>query len=236
MRAIISVANRDGLIELARELQSHDVDLFSTSGTLAALGVEGIAARSVSALTNFPGILDGRVKTLHPAILGGVLARRNLAAHEEELRAHDIMPIDIVAVNLYPFAETIARQNVTLNDALEQIDIGGVTLVRAAAKNFQDVIVLVRPDDYVSVMQEWREQGEVSIETRRYLAAIAFQHTASYDTTIAEYLRMGTGDYFPEQLTLSLERVQPLRYGEIRISRHLFTVGQMLPPLQHCLL
>ena len=137
MRAIISVANRDGLIELARELQSYDVDLFSTSGTLAALGVEGIAARSVSALTNFPEILDGRVKTLHPAILGGVLARRNLAAHEEELRAHDIMPIDIVAVNLYPFAETIARQNVTLNDALEQIDIGGVTLVRAAAKIFR---------------------------------------------------------------------------------------------------
>jgi phosphoribosylaminoimidazolecarboxamide formyltransferase / IMP cyclohydrolase len=214
MRAIISVANRDGLIALARELRSHDVDLFSTSGTLVALGIEGIEARSVSALTNFPEILDGRVKTLHPAILGGVLARRNLAAHEEELRAHDIVPIDIVAVNLYPFAETIAQQNVTLTDALEQIDIGGVTLVRAAAKNFQDVIVLVRPQDYAPVLQEWREQGEVSIETRRYLAAVAFQHTASYDTTIAEYLRMGTGDYFPEQLTLSLERVQALRYGE----------------------
>ncbi len=214
MRAIISVANRDGLTELARELQSHNVDLFSTSGTLAALSVEGIEARSVSVLTNFPEILDGRVKTLHPAILGGVLARRNLVAHEEELRAHAISPIDIVAVNLYPFAETIARQNVTLTDALEQIDIGGVTLVRAAAKNFQDVIVLVRPQDYAPVLQEWREQGEVSIETRRYLAAIAFQHTASYDTAIAEYLRMGTGDYFPEQLTLSLERVQTLRYGE----------------------
>ena len=214
MRAIISVANRDGLTDLARELQSHDVELFSTSGTLAALGVEGIEANSVSKLTNFPEILDGRVKTLHPAILGGVLARRNIPAHEEELRAHNIGAIDIVAVNLYPFAETIARQNASLTEALEQIDIGGVTLVRAAAKNFQDVIVLVRPQDYASVLQEWREQGEVSLETRRYLAAIAFQHTASYDTTIAEYLRLGSGDYFPEQLTLPLERVQTLRYGE----------------------
>ncbi len=214
MRAIISVANRDSLTELARELQSHDVDLFSTSGTLAALGVEGIEARPVSELTNFPEILDGRVKTLHPAILGGVLARRDLPSHEEELRAHNITAIDIVAVNLYPFAETVARQNATLTEALEQIDIGGVTLVRAAAKNFQDVIVLVRPQDYAAVLQEWREQGEVSNETRRYLAAIAFQHTASYDTTIAEYLRLGSGDYFPEQLTLPLERVQTLRYGE----------------------
>ncbi|MBV9709436.1 MAG: bifunctional phosphoribosylaminoimidazolecarboxamide formyltransferase/IMP cyclohydrolase, partial [Ktedonobacteraceae bacterium] len=214
MRAIISVANRDGLVKLARELKSHDVDLFSTSGTLAALSVEGIEAHQVSELTNFPEILDGRVKTLHPAILGGVLARRNLPSHEEELRAHNIGTIDIVAVNLYPFAETVARQGATLTEALEQIDIGGVTLVRAAAKNFQDVIVLVRPQDYVSVLQEWREQGEVSIETRRYLAAVAFQHTASYDTTIAEYLRAGSGDYFPEQLTLPLERVQTLRYGE----------------------
>lgn len=214
MRAIISVANRDGLTELARELQGYNVALFSTSGTQTALQAEGISAQSVSALTNFPEILNGRVKTLHPAILGGVLARRDLPEHEEELRTHDITPIDIVVVNLYPFAETVARQNATLTEALEQIDIGGVTLVRAAAKNFQDVIVLVRPQDYVPVMQEWQEQGEVSIETRRRLAAIAFQHTASYDTAIAEYLRMSTGDYFPEQLTLPLERIQALRYGE----------------------
>ncbi|MDQ2885794.1 MAG: bifunctional phosphoribosylaminoimidazolecarboxamide formyltransferase/IMP cyclohydrolase [Chloroflexota bacterium] len=214
MRAIISVANRDGLIELARELQSYQSELFATSGTLAALQAEGIPAQSVSALTHFPEILGGRVKTLHPAILGGVLARRDLPEHEEELRAHDIGPVDVVAVNLYPFAETVARQNATLTEALEQIDIGGVTLVRAAAKNFQNVIVLVRPLDYAPVMQEWREQGEVSIETRRRLAAIAFQHTASYDSTIAEYLRLSTGDYFPEQLTLPLERIQALRYGE----------------------
>jgi phosphoribosylaminoimidazolecarboxamide formyltransferase / IMP cyclohydrolase len=214
MRAIISVANRDGVVELARELQSYHSELFSTSGTLAALQAEGIPAQSVSELTHFPEILSGRVKTLHPAILGGVLARRDLPEHEAELQVHNIGLIDVVVVNLYPFAETVARQNATLMEALEQIDIGGVTLVRAAAKNFQDVIVLVRPQDYAPVMQEWREQGEVSIETRRRLATSAFQHTASYDTAIAEYLRLSTGDYFPDQLTLPLERVQALRYGE----------------------
>ncbi len=195
MRAIISVANRDGLMELGRELQSHEVAIFSTSGTLKALQTDGLSAESVSKLTNFPEILDGRVKTLHPAILGGILARRDLPKHEE-------------------FTETVARPETTLEEAQEQIDIGGVTLVRAAAKNFQDVIVLVRPEDYVPVMQEWREQGEVSLETRRRLAAIAFQHTASYDSAIAEYLRIASGDLFPEQLTLPLERVQSLRYGE----------------------
>jgi phosphoribosylaminoimidazolecarboxamide formyltransferase / IMP cyclohydrolase len=214
MRAIISVANREGLTNLARELRTHDVTIFSTSGTLGVLQAEGIEAASISKLTNFPEILDGRVKTLHPAILGGILARRDVVRHEEELQAHDISPIDIVAVNLYPFTETIARQETTLNEALEQIDIGGVTLVRAAAKNFQDVIVLVHPADYAAVLQEWREQGEVSIETRRRLAAVAFQHTAAYDTAIAEYLRLAGGEYFPEELTLSLENIQTLRYGE----------------------
>src|SRR5579875_814194 len=214
MRAIISVADREGLADLARELRTHNVAIFSTGGTRKALQKEGIQAESVSELTNFPEILDGRVKTLHPAILGGILARRDLPRHEDELKVHGIAPIDIVVVNLYPFTETIARQNATLAEAQEQIDIGGVTLVRAAAKNFQDVLVLVRPQDYASVMQEWREQGEVSLETRRRLAAIAFQHTASYDTVIAEYLRGSTGEYFPESLTLPLERIQTLRYGE----------------------
>lgn len=214
MRAIISVANRTGLVELARELQSHDVSIYSTSGTLNAIKTEGYEAASVSALTNFPEILDGRVKTLHPAILGGILARRDLPAHIDQLQEYGIPQIDLVAVNLYPFAETVARPDATLSEAQEQIDIGGVTLIRAAAKNFQDVIVLVRPADYEPVMQEWSEQGEVSIETRRRLAAIAFQHTANYDTAIAEYLRIPSLDYFPEDLTLPLKRVQTLRYGE----------------------
>ena len=171
MRAILSVANREGLAELARNLQAHDVAIFSTSGTLNTLQAEGVQAEAVSALTHFPEILGGRVKTLHPAILGGVLARRDLPAHEEELRAHGIVPIDIVVVNLYPFAETVARQNTTLPEALEQIDIGGVTLVRAAAKNFSDVVVLVRPQDYAPVMQEWRELGEGRAAYQQAIAA-----------------------------------------------------------------
>src|SRR2546421_4853617 len=214
MRAIISAANRDGLPELARDQQKHGIHIFSTSGTLDYLKTEGIHAESVSTLTQLPEILGGRVKTLHPAILGGILARRDLPEHVDELQTHAIVPIDVVVVNLYPFAETIAQPDTTLSEAQEQIDIGGVTLIRAAAKNFQDVIVLVRPQDYATVMQEWREQGEVSLETRRRLAAIAFQHTANYDTAIAEYLRIASGDLFPEQLTLPLERVQSLRYGE----------------------
>ena len=214
MKAIISVANRAGLAELAHELQSHDVAIYSTSGTLNAIKTAGFEAELVTALTNFPEILDGRVKTLHPAILGGILARRDMPAHIDQLQKHDIAQIDLVAVNLYPFAETVAQPGTTLGEAQEQIDIGGVTLIRAAAKNFQDVIVLVRPQDYEPVMQEWSEQGEVSIETRRRLAAIAFQHTASYDTAIAEYLRIPSLDYFPEDLTLPLKRVQMLRYGE----------------------
>ncbi len=216
MRAIISTAKRDGLTELARELTSHDVTIYSTSGTAKALKAEGIVAEPISALTGFPEILDGRVKTLHPAVYGGILARRDNIIHTQELQEHGIVPIDIVVANLYPFIDTIARADTTMSEALEQIDIGGVSLIRAAAKNFQDVVVLIRPQDYAPVMQEWKEQGEVSFNTRRRLAAIAFQHTASYDTAIAEYLRMRTSkpEYFPENLTLDLERIQPLRYGE----------------------
>ncbi|HLI08640.1 MAG TPA: bifunctional phosphoribosylaminoimidazolecarboxamide formyltransferase/IMP cyclohydrolase [Ktedonobacteraceae bacterium] len=214
MRAILSVANREGLTELALQLQSHGVTLFSTSGTANALQEVGIAVEPVSKITQFPEILNGRVKTLHPAIYGGILARRNIPEHMSELVSHDIFPIDIVAVNLYPFAQTIAQPATTLNEALEQIDIGGVTLIRAAAKNFEDVVVLVRPQDYAPVMQEWEEQGEVSMETRRRLAAIAFQHTALYDSTIAEYLGSLSAPLFPDELTLPLQLIQPLRYGE----------------------
>src|SRR6266568_9474563 len=140
MQAIISVANRDGLPELARALQKRGIKIFSTSGTLNYLTSEAIQAESVSTLTQFPEILGGRVKTLHPAILGGILARRDLPEHSAELESHTISPIDIVVVNLYPFARTIAHPATTLSEAQEQIDIGGVTLMRAAAKNFQDVL------------------------------------------------------------------------------------------------
>lgn len=214
MRAIISLANREGLNELAQELQAHQIDVFATGGTASALQAAGIPANAVSELTAFPEILDGRVKTLHPAIFGGILARRDIQTHVDELQAHQIAPIDMVVVNLYPFAQTVAGPGVALIEAQEQIDIGGVSLIRAAAKNFQDVIVLVRPEDYAPVMQEWRDQRQVSFETRRRLAAIAFQHTATYDTAIAEYLRNQTNELFPEDLTLPLHRVQSLRYGE----------------------
>src|SRR5437667_2870274 len=137
MRAIISTANREGLTELARELQSRDVTIFSTRGTAEALRTAGIEAEPISVLTSFPEILDGRVKTLHPAIFGGILARRENITHMQELHDHDIAPIDIVVVNLYPFVDTIVRPDTTMNEALEQIDIGGVSLIRAGAKNFQ---------------------------------------------------------------------------------------------------
>ncbi|HKV56954.1 MAG TPA: bifunctional phosphoribosylaminoimidazolecarboxamide formyltransferase/IMP cyclohydrolase [Ktedonobacteraceae bacterium] len=216
MQAIISVANREGLVALGRELHTHSVSIFSTSGTANVLKEAGVKAQAVSVLTGFPEILDGRVKTLHPAIFGGILALRDNETHMRELREHDITPIDMVVVNLYPFVKTVARGNATLDEALEQIDIGGVSLLRAAAKNFEHVIVLVRPQDYKQVMQEWREKGEVSHDTRRRLAAIAFQHTASYDSAIADYLRAQAAEpeYFPNELTLSLHRIEQLRYGE----------------------
>lgn len=226
MRAILSVDDRTGLAELARELRSHEVTIYATSGTLKFLQAEGIEAESISALTQFPEILGGRVKTLHPAILGGILARRGVQEHEADLEAHGFVPIDIVVSNLYPFAKTIAREGVTLEEAIEQIDIGGVTLTRAAAKNYKDVLILVRPQDYIPVMQEWREKGAVSLATRHRLAVVAFQQTASYDTTITEYLRSSdegnisqnannaSEALFPERLTLPLERIQTLRYGE----------------------
>ena len=216
MQAIVSVANREGLIELARELQIRNVTIFSTGGTARHLRDAQIEVQPVSALTNFPEILDGRVKTLHPAIYGGILALRENATHLSQLREHGLTPIDIVVNNLYPFVETIVRPGTTLSEALEQIDIGGVSLIRAAAKNFKDVVVLVRPEDYMPVMQEWSETGEVSLETRLRLATVAFQYIAGYDAAIAGYLSQQAKkpERFPQELTVSLERIQSLRYGE----------------------
>ncbi|MEO7018594.1 MAG: bifunctional phosphoribosylaminoimidazolecarboxamide formyltransferase/IMP cyclohydrolase [Ktedonobacteraceae bacterium] len=216
MRAILSTANRQGIVELARELQTHNVKISSTGGTQKALQEEGIEVEAVSDLTGFPEILDGRVKTLHPAVFGGILARRDDPKHLNQLKEHGLEPIDVVVNNLYPFIETVAKAETTLSEAIEQIDIGGVSLIRAAAKNFRDVVVLVRPDDYAPVMQEWREAGAVSLATRQRLATIAFQYIASYDSAIADYLRRQAEqpERFPAEMTVSLERVQSLRYGE----------------------
>jgi phosphoribosylaminoimidazolecarboxamide formyltransferase/IMP cyclohydrolase len=216
MRAILSVANRDGIIELARELQTLNVTIYSTGGTARHLQDAQIEVQPVSALTNFPEILDGRVKTLHPAIFGGILALREKSEHLRQLQERGLAPIDIVVNNLYPFVETIAKPETTFSEALEQIDIGGVSLIRAAAKNFKDVIVLVRPEDYAPVMKEWSETGQVSLATRQRLAVTAFQYIASYDAAIADYLRQQSEkpERFPQELTVPLERIQSLRYGE----------------------
>src|SRR5215469_3568426 len=219
MQAILSTANYEGVVELARELQTYDVKIFATGGTKKTLQGGGIAAEAVSTLTGFPEILDGRVKTLHPAIFGGILALRENTSHLNQLEGHGLAPIDIVVNNLYPFVETIAKPETTFSEALEQIDIGGVSLIRAAAKNFKDVIVLVNPDDYVPVMQEWDETGIVSLKTRLRLATVAFQYIASYDAAIAAYLSEQSGqteqpERFPTHLDVSLERIQSLRYGE----------------------
>ncbi|GHO75419.1 bifunctional purine biosynthesis protein PurH [Ktedonobacter sp. SOSP1-85] len=211
MRALISVANREGLPRLAQELESLHVSLFSTRETLKALQAAGVTATPVEELTGFPDILEGRVKLLHPALLGGVLARRDRPRHEEDLRVHHIEPIDVVVVNFPPF---VTQEETPLADAMEQLDIGGETLLRAAASNFEDVLVLIRPEDYVPVLQEWREQGEVSLETRRRLAAIAFYYLASYDSALASYLHTSSDELFPSIVTLSAQRVRNLRYGE----------------------
>ncbi len=215
MRALLSVANKEGLIPFARGLAELGTELYSTGGTASELSDAGIAVKSVSDLTGFPEILSGRVKTLHPAIHGGILARRDDEGHMAELAEHGIVPIDLVICNLYPFAETVAHGDTTLEKALEEIDIGGVTLLRAAAKNFPSVTVVVRPEDYGTVLDELLTMGGTAPETRRRLAAIAFQHTALYDTAIAEYLRRGTQDeLFPPELTFGMKRLLKLRYGE----------------------
>ncbi|MGZ3674034.1 MAG: bifunctional phosphoribosylaminoimidazolecarboxamide formyltransferase/IMP cyclohydrolase, partial [Ktedonobacterales bacterium] len=202
MRALVSVEDRTGIETLARGLQALGVEIISTGGTAALLASIGIAVRPVADVTGFPEILGGRVKTLHPAIHGGILARREDEAHMAELAQHGITPIDIVVCNLYPFSQTVARPDVTVGEALEKIDIGGVTLLRAAAKNYPHVTVIVRPQDYPDVLTELETNGATSAETRKRLAAGAFQHTALYDSAIAAYLRRDTDEaLFPEQVT-----------------------------------
>lgn len=213
MRAIISVYDKTGVIDFARGLKDLGFEILSTGGTQAALVEAGIPVTPVSEVTGHPEILGGRVKTLHPAIHGGILARRGDPGHLEQLKLYNIQPVDIVAVNLYPFARTASRPGTALEEALEMIDIGGPTMVRAAAKNYQDVVVLVDPGDYQPVLEELRTGSRVSEATRRRLATKAFEHTAFYDAQIANYLRPNE-DLFPEQLTVPLQKLQGLRYGE----------------------
>ncbi|MGH2584948.1 MAG: bifunctional phosphoribosylaminoimidazolecarboxamide formyltransferase/IMP cyclohydrolase [Dehalococcoidia bacterium] len=211
MRAVLSVWDKQGIAELAAGLHALDVELFSTGNTKRAIDEAGVPVRSISDLTGFPEILDGRVKTLHPAVHGGLLARRDLPAQMAELELHGLAPIDIVVGNLYPFVNTVAR-GVELTEALENIDIGGPTMLRAAAKNFPSVLVVVSPEDYPRVL-DLLHAGEVPLEERRRLAQRAFQHVAAYDTAIAAYLR-GEDEPFSQTLTLAFEKLNDLRYGE----------------------
>jgi len=210
MRAILSVSNKTGIADFARGLQELDIELFSTGGTKKSLEESGVKVHSISELTGFPEILDGRVKTLHPAVHGGILARRDLPQHLAELAQNHIEPIDMVVINLYPFVETVTRGDVTLDEALENIDIGGPSMIRSAAKNFPSVLVIVDPKDYDQILQKLH-QGDVDLTERKRLAHKAFQHVAIYDTAITQYLGE---EAFPQDMTIALKKASSLRYGE----------------------
>lgn len=215
MRALISVSDKTGIVEFAKELTSLGVEIISTGGTHNKLKEAGIKAIEVSELTGFPECLDGRVKTLHPVVHAGLLARRNDPSHMKQLEELKIDPIDMLVVNLYPFKATVLKEGVTREDAVENIDIGGPTMLRAAAKNYQDVSVLVDPEDYEKVLLELRDNKKVSVETNFYLMHKVFEHTSSYDTLIADYLKRERNDReLPETLTMTYEKVQDMRYGE----------------------
>ncbi len=211
MIAFISVSDRTGAQELALALTELGYGIYSTGGTQKHLAEGGITAHSISSLTGFPEILGGRVKSIHPMLYGGVLARRDIPEHMEDLRRGGIPPIDLVCVNLYPFAQTVA-DGASLDDCLEKIDIGGPAIIRAAAKNYPSVLVLVDPSDYNEALEHLRSES-VPPEFRRRLAATALQHTARYDTAIAQYLRGGE-ERFPHRITIALDRTLELRYGE----------------------
>ncbi len=215
-RALLSVSNKEGLLDFARELRSRGIVILSTGGTASALRANGIDVTDVSAITGFPEIMDGRVKTLHPKIHGGLLGRRG--TDDAVMREHGIDAIDLVAVNLYPFAATIAKPGCTFEDAVENIDIGGPAMVRASAKNHDRVAIVVDPLDYGTVLAEMdRHEGGVSAETRLRLATKAFSHTAQYDAMVAAYLdkaaRPSVGE-FPELLSMQYRKRLDLRYGE----------------------
>lgn len=213
-RALLSVSDKTGVAELARALHGRGVELLSTGGTARTLREAGVPVTDVSDVTGFPECLDGRVKTLHPAIHAGLLALRGNPEHMDRIAELGIAPIDLAVINLYPFRQTVARPGVTLEEAVENIDIGGPTMLRAAAKNWQDVAVVVDPADYGAVLAEFDRDGKVSRETKFRLAYKVFEHTAAYDALIADYLRKQNGIGFPDTLTVTFEKQQDLRYGE----------------------
>jgi len=226
--ALISVFDKTGIVEFAHALARLGVTIISTGGTARTLREHSIAVQDVSDITGFPEMLDGRVKTLHPRIHGGILAIRSNETHRQQVKQHEIPWIDVVVVNLYPFQKTVANPEATPHDIIENIDIGGPTMIRAAAKNFQDVAVVVDPSDYEALLKELREtDGHIQFETRLALVRKAFAHTASYDAAIADYftnrlaadsltqqLRMEPATTMPDRHTVTLKKRQDLRYGE----------------------
>ena len=215
-RALVSVSDKSGIVEFARGLSAAGFSILSTGGTAALLSREGIAVTEVAAYTGFPEMLDGRVKTLHPKIHGGLLARTEDAKHRSAIAAAGIDPIELLVVNLYPFESTVADPDCSLEDAVENIDIGGPAMLRAAAKNYGSVAAIVDPADYPRVLDEIRSKGKVSAETRFALAKKVFAHTAAYDGAIANYLTAlnGKRSEYPQVLTLQFKKLQEMRYGE----------------------
>lgn len=212
MRALISVSDKRGVVEFAQSLQKLGWQIIATGGTMTKLRESGVDVINISDITGFPEICDGRVKTLHPKVHGGLLGRRDIPDHMDQLRANGITTIEMVCVNLYPFEATIAKEGVTMEDAVENIDIGGPSMLRSAAKNFRDVTVVCDPSDYDKIISEIKETGNTLPETRLRLSAKAYTHTALYDSHIATYMRRQAG--LDEKLFLAFDQVQSLRYGE----------------------
>ena len=213
MRALLSVSDKTGIVDFARGLAELNWELVSTGGTARTLRQAGLEVRDVSDITGFPEMMDGRVKTLHPAVHGALLARRDVPEHVTALAEHEITPIDLVAVNLYPFRETIARKNVSPDEIIEQIDVGGPSMLRSAAKNFASVWVVVDPDDYRRVLAALHASDD-DLDLRRLLAGKVYSHTAAYDAAIAAWFAMQRQDKFPQTIVVSFERAHSLRYGE----------------------
>ncbi|MGM9903126.1 bifunctional purine biosynthesis protein PurH [Enterococcus sp. 10A9_DIV0425] len=213
-RALLSVSDKTGIVDFAQGLIESGVEIISTGGTKKVLDEAGVKTLSIDEVTGFPEMMDGRVKTLHPKIHGGLLGRRDLPSHMKAMAEEEIHPIDFVCVNLYPFRETILNPDTTQDQAIEQIDIGGPSMLRSAAKNHAFVTAIVDPADYDLVLAEMAEIGQTTLETRKKLAAKVFRHTAAYDALIAQYLTDAVGEKEPENLTLTYVRKQDLRYGE----------------------
>ena len=212
MRALFSVSDKTGVVEFARQLESLGWEIIATGGTMKLLQEAGLKIISISEVTGFPEICDGRVKTLHPKVHGALLGRRDLESHRRQLQENGIEYIDLVCVNLYPFRETISKPDVTMEDAIENIDIGGPSMLRSAAKNWKDVTVVCHPEDYQKIIDEIRETGNTTAGTRLRLSAEAYTHTAEYDMMIASYMRKQAG--LNEKLFLEYDLKQSLRYGE----------------------